>query len=67
MCLHPDFQSKGHGKLFLARILNRLRLQHYPAVGLAVTRNNISALKLYTSFGFKTVDKFSEFIQLNNL
>ena len=50
--LHPDFQRQGAGGMLIAHVAAHARKLGYPAVILAVNKNNEQAIKAYRKHGF---------------
>lgn len=60
LALHPDFQGKGLGQLFLSSGIDFLRLENvFNSLKLAVLRENIIAIQLYEKLGFKAISSTS--------
>lgn len=59
LAVDPDFRGRGLGRKALAKILEQVR--DADRVWLVVHPENISAMKLYESFGFKTVERRENF------
>ena len=59
--INPDMHGLGIGKLLLWYTLYKLETLKYKIVGLAVTRSNKNALKIYEKFGFVVQTQFVEF------
>jgi mycothiol synthase len=53
MGVHPEWRRRGVGRLLLARALALARCEEYAAMTLAVDGDNIPAVRLYDSFGFR--------------
>jgi [ribosomal protein S18]-alanine N-acetyltransferase len=65
LALHPDFQGKGLGQVFLSSGIEFLRLENvFNSLKLAVLRENIAAIQLYRKLGFKTISSTSISIKL---
>ena len=64
ICIDPAFHGQGIGKAMSKRVMNILIEKQYPIVGLAVTKTNIYAKKLYENLGFEYLDRFYEFINI---
>lgn len=52
LCVHPDFQRHGHGKMLLQHVLKTMNAKGTRMVFLEVRRSNSPALKLYHQLGF---------------
>ncbi|GHT90403.1 acetyltransferase [Betaproteobacteria bacterium] len=50
--IHPDFQRQGVGGALIAHAAHHAKQQGYPAVILAVNKNNEQAIKAYHKHGF---------------
>lgn len=55
ICVDPAFRSKGIGTVLVSYLLNNAELAGAESIFLEVRPSNLSALKLYESFGFKQV------------
>lgn len=55
MCVHPDFQGQGLGKLILQIIQKRAAAQGYKTITLG-TETGMRAFQLYRKYGFEAVD-----------
>jgi mycothiol synthase len=53
MGVHPDFQRLGLGQAILAALLQRLHIRNVQFVSLFTTTENVPAIKLYESIGFR--------------
>lgn len=51
----PEHQGKGYGKFLLQQVLTQLREQGYTEFTVGVEDNNLLALHIYQSFGFREV------------
>lgn len=54
--VHPDFQRRGFGGLFVARAAAAARLAGCNALVLAVNKRNAGALAAYAQYGFRVRD-----------
>ena len=61
--VEPEFQEQGLGRKLMEKSINYLSLNQYPVMGLAVTKNNHHAIKLYEKLGFQKTDDFYEYIR----
>ena len=52
ICVHPNYQGKGIGRLFTENIINDLKHKGYDGIRIIVAQENIAALKLYNHFKF---------------
>jgi mycothiol synthase len=55
---HPDFQGKGLGKVVMAEGLRRMRAAGMQRAVVGFDPNNLAALALYTSMGFRASCSF---------
>ena len=55
ICVDPAFRSKGIGTMLVSYLLQNAELAGAESIFLEVRPSNLSALKLYESFGFKQV------------
>lgn len=51
----PEHQGKGYGKYLLQQVLNLLQKQGYSEFTVGVEDDNLLALHIYQSFGFREV------------
>lgn len=56
ICVLPEYQSKGIGKLLTNHILQRFSETVY----LTVDNDNLNAVSLYKKFGFEQVESYSK-------
>ncbi len=49
----PEFRNKGVSKILLREVMSELRRDSFKEVQLTVDPDNIAAIRLYRSFGFK--------------
>jgi len=56
--VHPDYQSQGIGRALLRSCENQLK---FPRIRLCVRPSNLSAVSLYTSSGYQTIDKWEDY------
>jgi len=60
LALHPDFQGKRLGQVFLSSGINFLRLEKiFSVLKLDVLKENIAAIQLYKKLGFKAISSTS--------
>lgn len=52
ICVHPNYQGKGIGKIFTKNIIDDLKNKGYDGIRIIVAQENIAALKLYNHFHF---------------
>jgi ribosomal-protein-alanine N-acetyltransferase len=55
LCVHPDYQRRGHGKALLIHALHVAKLQGAGIVYLEVRRSNTNAIELYRKMNFKHI------------
>lgn len=55
LCVHPDMQGLGFGKIMLHFLLDLAKEYKARSIFLEVRPSNIAALKLYKRYGFKQV------------
>ncbi len=55
LCVHPDFQNKGVGKITMEYIENKLSNENIKSIRLDSFTKNPYAIKLYKKLGYKTV------------
>jgi GNAT superfamily N-acetyltransferase len=67
---HPDFQGQGLGKVVMAEGLRRMKAAGMRRAVLGFDPNNVAALALYTSLGFRAACYFAlyrkDLCQLDN-
>ncbi len=63
ICIDPAYHGQGFGKALSKKILNLLIEMDYEIMGLAATKTNSYAIKLYEQLGFQYVDTFYEFLE----
>ncbi|RAP32847.1 hypothetical protein DID75_03770 [Candidatus Marinamargulisbacteria bacterium SCGC AG-410-N11] len=61
--VNPAIHGMGVGRRLLTKTLNKLTEMDYPIVGLAVSLNNVYAIRLYEKLRFIDSDIFYEYIQ----
>lgn len=49
----PDYRGRGLGKQFMTQVIKRLMSEHWTRFALEVETNNVNAIGLYRSLGFK--------------
>ncbi len=57
MCVHPNYQGMGFGKLILFIIMNKLKEQGINTITLG-TEIKMRAFKLYNNYGFSIINNF---------
>ncbi len=57
LCVAPNWQRKGYGKLMISHVIRQARLQQCSSVFLEVRPSNTSGIRLYEQNGFVTVGK----------
>ena len=55
IAVHPEHQGRGIGQKLLSKGIEHLEALGIRRIKLEVRPNNISALKIYEKFGFRTV------------
>lgn len=55
ICVHPQYQRKGIGKLFINLIIKDLKSKGYDGIRIIVAKENFAALNLYKKFKFNCV------------
>ncbi len=55
ICIHPDFQNAGTGRIIMTRLMEIGRTLAPPVIQLTVQQANTRGVKLYTSMGFKVI------------
>lgn len=53
LCIDPEVQHQGFGRCMLSQVLEQLRASDDREITLGVDRENLAALPLYQSCGFK--------------
>lgn len=62
----PEYRNKGIGKMILTEVLRLIKEnKEILKVNLTVNSSQLSAIKLYELFGFKTVGKLSKELLIN--
>lgn len=56
IALHPDFQNQGIGPKALEQFLNLLRESQFEVVQLVVRNDNLQAIQVYKSAGFRVLE-----------
>ena len=57
LCIHPDYQSRGIGKLLFNHFLVLDRRENIHRIFLEVRPTNFKAIRLYLSMGFNEIGK----------
>ena len=55
VCVHPDFQGHGFGRILVEHILERARAGKASTIFLEVRPSNVAACELYDKLGFNEV------------
>jgi len=55
VCVHPDFQGHGFGRILVEHLLERARKGEASAIFLEVRPSNVAACELYDKLGFNEV------------
>ena len=55
VCVHPDFQGHGFGRILVEHILERARSGKASTIFLEVRPSNVAACELYDKLGFNEV------------
>lgn len=66
LAVHPDFQGKSVAKLLLLNAINECYKEKIKYLTLEVRVSNTPAIKLYESFGFKSLGVRKKYYQNNN-
>ncbi len=66
LAIHPDFRRKGVAKCLLLNALEECYREKIKYLTLEVRVSNIGAIKLYESFGFKSLGVRKKYYQNNN-
>ena len=61
VCVEPELQGAGIGRVLIGRIIERLRERRFAAVTLTVTDHNSRAVRLYEQLRFSTIKEFDAF------
>ncbi len=54
--LYPSYRSKGHGRVLMKKLMDKLKEKGYKKVSLSVQKENY-AFKFYESLGFKVIQE----------
>ena len=54
IAIHPEFTRKGFGKMLFINFIKRIEKNNIKKIFLEVSSKNLSAIKFYESFNFKT-------------
>lgn len=60
ICILQNFQGRGIGRYIIRALINECKNKNIGSIYLTVDKENISAIKLYESFSFKTIDFFQD-------
>lgn len=55
VCVHPDYQGNGLGRLLVEYMMELAQLQRAQSIFLEVRPSNVAAYKLYESLGFNEI------------
>jgi ribosomal-protein-alanine N-acetyltransferase len=55
VCVHPDFQGHGFGRILVEHLLERARTGEASTIFLEVRPSNVAACELYDKLGFNEV------------
>ena len=55
VCVHPDFQGHGFGRILVEHVLERARAGEASTIFLEVRPSNVAACELYDKLGFNEV------------
>ena len=55
VCVHPDFQGRGFGRILVEHVLERARAGKASTIFLEVRPSNVAACELYDKLGFNEV------------
>ena len=66
LAIHPDFRRKGAAKVLLLNALDECYKEKIKYHTLEVRVSNLGAIKLYESFGFKSLGLRKKYYQNNN-
>ncbi len=66
LAVHPDYRGKGVAKILLLNALSECYSEKIKYMTLEVRVSNISAIKLYEKFGFKSLGHRKNYYQNNN-
>ena len=55
VCVHPDFQGHGFGRILVEHVLERARVGNASTIFLEVRPSNVAACELYDKLGFNEV------------
>ena len=61
VCVLPDFQGKGYGKLMMRELIDTAKGHKVSKINLAVDKVNKTAINLYEKFNFKLENEFETF------
>jgi GNAT superfamily N-acetyltransferase len=57
ICVLPEFKGKGIGKVIMNELIKVARDENLKYIALTVDKDNVGAIKLYLSFGFKLISE----------
>ena len=55
LAVHPEWQGRGLGRIFIARIASKLKKRGHNVLILEVRGDNLSAISLYKKMGFDKI------------
>ncbi|CEO90460.1 putative ribosomal-protein-alanine acetyltransferase [Syntrophaceticus schinkii] len=55
IAVHPDYRSRGYGRMLMATLIEYSKEHHADTMILEVRVSNSSAIRLYSSMGFKRI------------
>jgi [ribosomal protein S18]-alanine N-acetyltransferase len=55
VCIHPDHQGNGFGRMLVAHMMQRARGRNAERIFLEVRRSNVAARTLYDELGFNEI------------
>lgn len=61
LCVHPDYQCKGHGQQLIEEALFRAKAQKMSTAFLEVRRSNYKAIALYEKMGFVQIGERKQY------
>jgi [ribosomal protein S18]-alanine N-acetyltransferase len=63
LAVHPGVRGQQIGRSMVERIIAELTSRGADDLALHVNENNLAAIRLYESFGFRTVDKMRDYYE----